>query len=607
MIKKLKVNNFKTYANMEISFENMLSVITGKNNSGKTSVLEAFLIFQESYNHTLHEIKKKTSKYVKNNILNIGSIYFKETYIISFASVRSQDYYELFYQDNDYFNLEMLFDDDITLGFKISKARGGTAYQIKPSISDNDIKKLNTNYDISNFFYATKSSSIYAINQYEPIYSPKMIEKLSFEGNKQSVFRNKLLKLKDKLLLEKLETYIETIFGYEKFSLSVEFNHNEDLYIKSYFTIKNEQKQDIALLGSGTLQIIEVLVNLLLVDNYKNKVILLDEPDSHLHRDIQKVLMQRLRDYSKNGLQILVTTHNEQIISLSNLDEILHLYSDKDKTIVEPISKQLLKGRQFGFINQKDNIYKDLGVSSKTISFIEAIESDKIIIIEGKDKQYIEALEKKRRELFLINNIKNKVIFWSLNGVSSLDIKMDKIKSMFELIKNKQNLWSKTNLLIDRDFRLDNELPKYKGIDTISWNGYTIESIFLDNINPFKKYIFDILKVEDRNKFDEIFNNLIAEYSNVNKYKDKISKQRDHDYNLKNSIAYIDEISSRKNKLHLLVGKKELTDMIEKLYTSLNIKFELSLEELLLNYIDSLDVHSWNADWNSILQSVYGE
>lgn len=209
MIKKLKVNNFKTYANMEISFENMFNVITGKNNSGKTSVLEAFLIFQESYNHTLHEIKKKTSKYVKNNILNIGDIYFKETYIISFASVRSQDYYELFYQDNDYFNLEMLFDDEITLGFKISKARGGTAYQIKPSISDNDIKKLNTNNEISNFFYATKSSSIYAINQYEPIYSPKMIEKLSFEGNKQSVFRNKLLKLKDKLLLEKLETYIE--------------------------------------------------------------------------------------------------------------------------------------------------------------------------------------------------------------------------------------------------------------------------------------------------------------------------------------------------------------------------------------------------------------
>jgi predicted ATPase len=608
MIKKIILKNFKSYQNLELSFDSNLSILTGENNSGKTSILEAFLIFQESFNYALHKIERKTSRYVTKNILNIGEYYFKDSYIISFNSVRSTDYYELFYLDNEKFNIEVLFDD-ISIGFEVLKARGGNAYQIKPTISDDDLIKLNRNFDITNFLYATKSSSIYSINQYEPFYTPKMIEKLSSEGNKQSIFRNKLLKLKDKLLLDRLQTYIETIFGYEQFRLTIEFNANEDLYINTFFTLKDNQKQDIALLGSGTLQIIEVLINLLLVGSYENKIILLDEPDSHLHRDIQKVLIERLRDYSNNGLQIILTTHNEQIISLSKLEEIIHLYLNKDKetNIIEPISKQILKGRQFGFINPKKDIYDQLGISHNSMMFIEAIEADKIVLIEGKDKQYIELLEEKRRELFLSNKLSKKVVFWSFNGVSNLDIKVNRIKTLFELIKNKKNLWSKTILLIDKDYRKDNEIPKYDGIDTIYWNSYTIESIFLENLNPFKQYVKNrILENKEIENFDEIFNNIKIDFIDIEKYKKKISKQRDQ-YKLQDSIGFISSLESIQNRLFLLLGKDEIKEFIDKLYDSYDLEFNEELDSYLFNFINSLDTTTWNSSWNSILQSIYGE
>ncbi len=607
MIKKIILKNFKAYQNLELSFDSNLSVLTGKNNSGKTSILEAFLIFQESFNYTLHKIERKTSKYVTKNILNIGEYSFQDSYIISFNSVRSTDYYELFYLNNEKFNIEVIFDD-ISIGFEVLKARGGNAYQIKPIISDDNLIRLNRNFDITNFLYATKSSSIYAINQYEPFYTLKMIEKLSSEGNKQSIFRNKLLKLKDKLLLDKLQTYIETIFGYEQFRLTIEFNPNEDLYINTFFALKDNQKQDIALLGSGTLQIIEVLINLLLVGSYENKIILLDEPDSHLHRDIQKILIERLRDYSNNGLQIILTTHNEQIISLANLEEIIHLYLNKDKeiNIIEPISNQLLKGRQFGFINEKKDIYKNLGISDKSMMFIEAIESDKIVLIEGKDKRYIEALEKKRRELFLTNKLNKKVIFWSFNGVSNIEVKIDRIKTIFELVKNKTNLWSKSILLIDKDYRTDTELPKFDKIQTYSWSGYTLESIFIEQIEPFKSYLYKLLELDNIVKFNDIFNNEILNYSDIDRYKSKISKQRDQ-YNLKNSIDYLSTLENQTNKLHLLIGKSEIEEMIISIYNQYDKTYDIDLETFLLGFIESLDVNSWNSNWNSVLQDIYGE
>jgi exonuclease SbcC len=65
MIKKITLKNFKIYQDSEIHFKEMMSILTGENNSGKTSLLEAFLIFQECYKHTLHKIVRKTSSKVK--------------------------------------------------------------------------------------------------------------------------------------------------------------------------------------------------------------------------------------------------------------------------------------------------------------------------------------------------------------------------------------------------------------------------------------------------------------------------------------------------------------------------------------------------------------
>ena len=604
MVKSLKLVNFKGFKDVEISFTNNLSVLTGKNNSGKTSILEALLIFQESFNFTLHKIERKTSTLVKNSILNIGEYNFQDMFIIYFQSVRSQDYYELFYRDSKYFEIEISFAENIKIGFNISKGRGGTAYNIKPIVSNNDLQRLNRDFNIRNFFYAIKSSSIYSINQYEPIYSPKMLDKLSSEGNKQAIFRNRLLKIKEKGYLNSLQNYTETLLDFKNFKLKIEFDPNIDIYIKAYFSLDGEQNQDIALLGSGTLQIIEVLITILLTDSFQNKMILLDEPDSHLHRGIQKILLEKLREYGENGYQVLITTHNEQIIAISKLDELLHLYFNTEKIEIKTIYEQLAKGRKFGFSDEKRFIYNSLGISNQSMNFIEAIESDKIILIEGRDNRFIERLEKKRGELFPLNIENRKIIFWSLDGINGLEKKIEKIKNIFELVKNGKNLWSKTVLVIDRDFRLEKELPKFTNLDRYSWNGYTLESIFLENLEYLQSYISTKYRVDDLELFRTFFQEKIEELSNIEKYKSKISKQREQ-YQLHYDIKYLDEVVNTPNNLYLLAGKNEFQELLN----FINQKFSLDIPELetfLLLFIDDLDSNGWNSNWNRVLQQIYG-
>ena len=84
--------------------------------------------------------------------------------------------------------------------------------------------------------------------------------------------------------------------------------------------------KDIALLGSGTLQIMEILLNLYHTES-QNKdfiVLLLDEPDSHIHRDIQGRLIELLTKFTSKN-QIFITTHNEALIRKAHLEQLFHL------------------------------------------------------------------------------------------------------------------------------------------------------------------------------------------------------------------------------------------------------------------------------------------
>jgi len=82
-------------------------------------------------------------------------------------------------------------------------------------------------------------------------------------------------------------------------------------------------KRDLMVEGSGFLQWLSVYT---LATNPEIHMLLLDEPDAHLHASLQRELLDRLRTLAEQtGKQVLVATHSSEIIRETAPSEILEI------------------------------------------------------------------------------------------------------------------------------------------------------------------------------------------------------------------------------------------------------------------------------------------
>ena len=631
MIKSIELINFKVHKHSIINFNENLSIITGENNTGKTSLLEAFLIFEECYSFTKGQIKTSKHRHIKNKILKINDYFFTGGFLSHFKSVRSKDYREVFYQNERTITIKIEFqiqDKEFFISFKIDKGRNGTVYKITPDIDSDTLQLLNRLENI-NFFNFIKSSPISSILQNEFFLPPMQIEQELSKGNNLNVMRNRLNNLNPQTL-QNIQNQIALILGYKSFEFKIDYDVNQDLYIQALFKIDGASHyQDLALLGSGALQLIEVLVSAGLSSNYQQKVILLDEPDSHLHRLAQRKLVNTLRQTTSHQIQIILTTHNEQLVSNAQSGELLHLYNDPIKMEVQPIVANFKSGRGKGFIQNSstNKVYESLGVSASAMKFLEAIESDIIVFVEGKsDAEYLEALQHKRESLPFVNPSRKKVAFWSLGSITDLPNKLSYWKDILTPIKNKKSLWEKSILLVDLDFTSIEEMEALKkhfagkkyNIELIYWQSYTIESILLEDIELFCKSVSrlfgidlnslisfvssELQKIDIQNFSNSISGQRKERETTYSIFKDKALKLNDGD----NYNKYLTSLQNSNRLASLIYNKNDVDKLLQSILNQYNIRTQLSSDEVILGLIESIDMVNWQSYWSAILEKIYG-
>jgi len=146
----------------------------------------------------------------------------------------------------------------------------------------------------------------------------KYIDKLIFEKDKKSSEVYSIVKKK-----------LKDIF--DGFDLQVEFNlldKNKDVYFR------NDQSKQIPIndLSGGEKELITKAFTFYISD-IRDKIILIDEPESSLHPNWQNRILKIYEDFAKeNNNQIIIATHSPHIIA-SAKKESLRLLVKKDEKI----------------------------------------------------------------------------------------------------------------------------------------------------------------------------------------------------------------------------------------------------------------------------------
>lgn len=267
---------------------------------------------------------------------------------------------------------------------------------------------------------------------------------------------------------------------------------NKDKRVVITYNIGREiVEKDLALLGSGTLQVIEILLDLYHQSDERRdlNIVLLDEPDSHIHRVIQERLIQMLTRSGASN-QVVITTHNETLIRSAQTANLFHMDGTGTGVVTCLYKKELPKLNSPHFTGPypalATPVIRSINSTSNGLDFISAIEADKIIFVEG---------DEDARLLYRLfnNNIANKnvkLMFWVLGGISKVLDKVDMYKAFFSEIKNTKTLWEKSRLVFDRDCLTDEHLTflqdallNKKRLPNYAHKEYTQESVFLTDIH----------------------------------------------------------------------------------------------------------------------------
>lgn len=325
-ISKLHLKNFKQFADTMIELPR-LALLVGPNNCGKTSVLWAIKLFFHLMNHEVRE--------------QGGRVYFHNRYVTvsQFMPVPPQMEQELWLnkQQGKAIEIAAHFDDGtvFTVVLRAPFAQVHVTCKELPGPSESKKPKLKRRKSSLPARFTASRCAEY-VNQKvafipglvgvlpsEPYATPVRRAKLATEGRYSEIFRSSLMELseRDKDGLRRINNILRDNFlGTEL--LPASFQPDMDEYVNVRFRA-NDVDLDVVMAGSGLQQVTQVLSYIFLT---RPSIILIDEPDAHLHPTVQAALGGVFRDIAAVlGAQVVISTHSYDLIDRFPVSQIVLL------------------------------------------------------------------------------------------------------------------------------------------------------------------------------------------------------------------------------------------------------------------------------------------
>jgi AAA15 family ATPase/GTPase len=315
LLKEVEIVDYKCFQDFKLTGLSKINIITGENNVGKTALLEALLLIDNSKN--IRELILTITYIYQNRDLDVEYIRAYLSKInLEFKSNKSQFsmkhkfIYEL---DNNELEKAIKYKNE---EFLILYSNNKTLIEIFPFYYSNEslpfskvkLQLKNNTFIDSSRPYNKRLTEIYA-----------SIQKLKIQ--------NKFLKYLQ--ILDKNIIRIEPYIIDNTFYLQLTLNTLEEPLIS-------------AELGEGVNRYIEILATIL---TNKDKIILIDEIENGIHhsklKDIWKAIIEIVE---KENIQLFVTTHDKDTIKAFNkaceekeFKEIISIELFKKDNIIHPI------------------------------------------------------------------------------------------------------------------------------------------------------------------------------------------------------------------------------------------------------------------------------
>ena len=427
-IDKIKIKNFRILRDSTLDMKKDLSLLIGRNNSGKTS----FLVLFEKFYNNLSFNYNDFSLCLRDDIKDVNH----ET---NQSNLTIQMIVNIEYNDTD--NLENLssfildLDDSCTTVNILFEASIDKAklikdmVKVKPDNKERFVNKNLTKYISTKVYIFEKDEDLLEVNRHKLI--PKNLQEIKNIINFQIIHAkrnvsssevnsgktNILSGMATKYFNEKnkdndftgineqmIEMDKELNKTYDKNFASFMENAKEFLSLSDLKVVSNLVSNEIVqyssnvvygsdnkylpehLNGLGYMNILYLLLNIEMIkENFKNdkkdiSLLFIEEPEAHTHPQMQYIFAKKIEIILKDiqNLQTIVTTHSAHIVSQCNFKDIRYLLKNEDGTNVtiknfhSELKEVYSKKEEFRFIEQY------LTMQSSELFF-----ASKIIFIEG--------------------------------------------------------------------------------------------------------------------------------------------------------------------------------------------------------------------------------
>ncbi len=358
-VKEIHVKNFKSFKDFKIQFDKDVNVLVGVNNSGKSSLLRAIV----TCFYFMRELGQRDGELIKDS----------SRAAVNLQYLNAPDPRDVWYnrktRGSDHSLTQVIFkitlSNNLFFQFNLQQSFGQPHLKLVDCTKNLTGEELNT--ILSNSPHLIQG--FVGVLLYEEFKTVFGVNKAILSGRHTEVLRNALLYLNEgnKEQFKNLSSIIKKYFDVDLQEVVIDQFQQE--FVPAEFDT-GSTKLDVGLAGSGFLQILQMLTFIFATHA---KIVLLDEPDAHLHPSLQRVLMNLLGELSeKENIQFIIATHSKEIIAQS------------DPTKIFQISNENSEAKRLTSFPEMVEVLNDLG-SVDNIDLAILMKTKRCLFVEGTD------------------------------------------------------------------------------------------------------------------------------------------------------------------------------------------------------------------------------